>query len=167
MVDTATCSTCGKQISGAGINFNPSGAPVCDQCIGNAMVQGGNFEGKEYEFDQAENETIRTLAGPMRFVGVLSVVFGVLQLIFGMVGISKNTVGGLVTIGEGVALSLIGFWLTSAASSLKEVVMTEGNDIANLMAALRKLRSVYTLQAWLMGLACALVILLILLVFIH
>jgi hypothetical protein len=64
---------------------------------------------------------------------------------------------GMLTIGQGVALIAVGSWLASAAGSLREVATSEGNDIGNLMIAMTRLRSVYTLQAWAMGLACVLI----------
>lgn len=162
-METTNCAQCGKAISGQGINFSSSGTPVCDACVAGAMVKGGPLASREYEFDAMENETLSTLASPMRFVGVLSVVFGVLQMILGLVNL-KAGMAALVQLGEGLALAAVGGWVASAATSLREVVMTEGSDITNLMIALRKLRSAYRLQAWLMGLACALVVLLILMV---
>jgi hypothetical protein len=109
----------------------------------------------EYEFGAAENEVISGLAGPMRFVGVLSVIFGCLYLIPALLALGSYM--GMLALGEGIALIAIGAWLSSAAGSFRDVVITEGNDVTNLMFALRKLRSVYTLQAWLMGIACVLV----------
>ncbi len=92
----------------------------------------------------------------MRFVGVMSIVFGVLEALFGLVaGINLR---GLLTIGQGALLIVIGGWLATAATSLGDISKTQGNDVMNLMYAMRKLKSVFTLQAWLMGIACALLI---------
>jgi hypothetical protein len=65
---------------------------------------------------------------------------------------------GFVTAGQGFVLVVIGGWLVSASGALADVVATEGNDIRNLMFAMKKLKSVYTLQAWLLGIACVLVL---------
>ncbi len=110
----------------------------------------------EFEFADSDNETFRGLSSAMRFVGVMSIVFGVLEVLGGLVaGINLR---GMLTLGQGALLIVIGAWLCAAAGSLRDVATTEGNDVMNLMYALRKLKSVFTLQAWLMGLACALLI---------
>ena len=53
---------------------------------------------------------------------------------------------------------------TARIGALGDIVTTQGNDIGNLMFAMRKLKSVYTLQAVLLGLACLLVIVVLFLV---
>jgi len=107
---------------------------------------------REYEFDINENEVIGGLATPMRFVGIISIVFGVLTLVPTVLAI--NSFGGMLMLFEAIALMAIGGWLTGAAGAFRDIVLTEGADISNLMIALRKLRSVYTLQAWIMAIAC-------------
>jgi hypothetical protein len=110
----------------------------------------------EFEFADNDNDTFRGLASAMRFVGVVSIIFGVLDVIGGLLaGINLR---GLLTIGQGVLLVLIGSWLATAATSLADISKTQGNDVMNLMYAMRKLKSVFTLQAWLMGIACVLLI---------
>ena len=109
-----------------------------------------------YEFSSTDNDVFRGVASMMKFVGVMSSLFGVLELISGFN--TGMTLTGLLTVGQGIALMAIGGWLAAAAGSFRDVAETEGNDIGNLMLAMAKLRSVYTLQAWLMGAACALMI---------
>ena len=113
----------------------------------------------EYEFDINENEVIDGLSGSMSFVGIITMVFGGLIVLAGIVNLPRGV--ALLQIGQGVVMLLIGVWLFGAARSLKDVVRTEGNDITHLMAALRKLRSVYFTQAVLYIVACVLVALLI------
>jgi uncharacterized membrane protein len=50
---------------------------------------------------------------------------------------------------SGIIILLIGFWTYTAASSFNRIVKTQGNDIENLMNALKELRKLYTLQFWL------------------
>ncbi|CAN5172136.1 hypothetical protein BH11MYX1_BH11MYX1_57590 [soil metagenome] len=64
----------------------------------------------------------------------------------------------MLTLGQGGLLVVIGGWLATAATSLGDISKAQGNDAMNLMYAMRKLKSVFTLQAWLMGLACALLL---------
>jgi hypothetical protein len=113
----------------------------------------------EYEFDMTENEVIDGLSRSMSFVGIIMMVFGGLIVIAGVVNLPRAV--ALLEIGQGVVMILIGAWLASAARSFRDMVRTEGNDITHLMAALRKLRSVYFTQAVLYILACVLVALLI------
>jgi hypothetical protein len=110
---------------------------------------------REYEFDMNENEVIDGLASPMKLVGIISIVFGVLTLIPAFLSIASF--GGMLLLFEAIALLAIGGWLTGAARAFRDIVTTDGSDISNLMIALRKLRSVYTLQAWIMAIACVFV----------
>jgi hypothetical protein len=110
---------------------------------------GGNFE-----FTSNDNEVFRAIASVMKFVGVVGVVFGVLEAISGLA--NGVTVVGLLTVGQGVAMIAIGGWLASAAGSFRDIAETQGNDIGYLMLAMSKLRSVYTLQAWMIGIAIVL-----------
>jgi len=114
-----------------------------------------NKDAPTFEFRSNDNDVFRKLSAVMKFVGVLTGLFGGLQII-----ISLHThmdFDSVLTIGQGVVMVIIGGWLTAAAGSFRAIADTEGDDIGNLMVAISKLRSVYTLQAWLMGLACALV----------
>jgi hypothetical protein len=113
----------------------------------------------EYEFDINENEVIDGLSRSMNFVGIIMMVFGGLIVLAGVVNLPRGV--ALLQIGQGVVMILIGAWLAGAARSFRDMVRTEGNDITHLMAALRKLRSVYFTQAVLYILACVLVALLI------
>ncbi len=147
------CSACKKPISGRDINYTANGAMICQECLDKGML-GRSPVAPEYEFDATENEVVSTLAGPMKFVAVVSIVFGVLNGIIGLLAIGH--IQGALTLAEGIALIAVGAWLGSAAGSFRDIVTTEGSDISLLMMALKKLRNVYTLQAWLMGIACVL-----------
>ena len=160
----ATCSVCNKTVSGRDINYTANAAVICQACLDRGQGPGGALA-REYEFDLAENDVIRTLAGPMKFVGVISIVFGILNGIIGLLALGH--LQGVLTLGEGIALIAIGGWLASAAGAFRDIVNTEGSDISNLMIALRKLRSAFTLQAWLLGIACAFLGVILLLVIMH
>src|SRR5450432_1889279 len=103
------------------------------------------------EFGARDNAVFLGLASAMKFVGVMFCVFGVLQIIGGLYAGHLN---GILTAAQGLVMAITGGWLTSAASSLRAIATTQGNDVGYLMVAMTKLRSVYTLQAWLIGLAC-------------
>jgi len=119
------------------------------------VVDAAAVSNAAYEFGAEDNETFNGLAKAMKFVGAISGLLGVLQMIGGFF---SGHMAGFVTAGQGFVLVIIGGWLVSASGALADVVATEGNDIRNLMFAMKKLKNVYTLQAWLLGIACVLVV---------
>jgi len=100
------------------------------------------MESKEYEFSDGQNVVIRELAQKMQFVSYLLIAVGVLQILTILLG----NVAGLI---QGIIGISIGIWTNKAAGAFKQIVQTRGNDISNLMSALRELRKLYTLQYWL------------------
>ena len=119
------------------------------------VVDAAAVSNAAYEFGAEDNETFNGLAKAMKFVGAISGLLGVLQMIGGFF---SGHMAGFVTAGQGLVLVIVGGWLVSASGALADVVATEGNDIRNLMFAMKKLKNVYTLQAWLLGIACVLVV---------
>ena len=156
-----TCWVCHKVVAGSDIKYTADARVICEACLARSQA----VPARGYEFDVGENDVIRRLVGPMRFVGVMSIVFGVLNGIVGLLAITH--LQGVITLGEGVALFVIGVWLSSAAGMFENMVNTEGSDIAHLLNAIKKLTNVFTLQGWLLGIACALVALLIILAIAH
>jgi len=120
--------------------------------------QGDIVMPKEFEFDINDNEVFSGTSKAMKFVSIATFVFGILYLLAGVLSLARP-VQGVIDIAIGICMIMIGSWLWSAAVSFKMIVVTEGNDITNLMYAIKKLRSVYTMQAWLIGIACALFVL--------
>ena len=117
-----------------------------------------------YEFTGEQIETIRSLASYMRVVAVAGVLMGLVALLAGFVSHRR---GGEFLI-HGLLLVIIGSLTYSAASAFMRTVETRGRDIENLMDALRRLKSVYAIQVWVMGIALAmLVVVLLLLVLLH
>lgn len=112
----------------------------------------------EHEFDEADNQQFSKLAGAMRFVAISMLVLGVIFCLVGVMSMSAP-LSALISIGQGVVFLLISGWLNSAATAFRDIVRTEGNDLMNLMYAMTKLRSVFRLQAWLIGIACVLFVL--------
>jgi len=101
-----------------------------------------------YEFTTTQERLIADLAGKMRFVSYFLIVVGVLQIIPGLSRLVIAEGFGLVI--SGVVQLLIGIWTNRAASSFLQVTQTRGNDIDNLMEALKQLRRLYSLQYWLL-----------------
>jgi len=113
-------------------------------------------ESNEYEFNQKQNELLRDLAKKMNFVATLAIAGGVLGILAGVIVLlttSTNATGDgsldFSNLIQGIFLLLIGLWTRNAAIAFKRVVNTTGRDVENLMAALKELRKLYTLQYWL------------------
>ncbi len=159
MATTATaCASCGKQLVDKDVLYSSTGDPICQSCtdqgdVARALHQsaGTGPAAREYEFDGAENAILSGLAGPMRFVGIMSTIFGALLIFLGEARPPRRRSGRA---GQwrscsraSVTCAFAGSWLLPAARALRDVVQTEGNDVTNLMYALKKLTNVYMLQA--------------------
>src|SRR5215813_8856151 len=121
---------------------------------------------KEYEFDINDNEVFNGTSKAMKFVSIVLFIFGVLDLLGGIMSLSFPIVG-LIRIGVAICLLVGASWLWSAAVSFRMIVVTDGNDITNLMYAMKKLRSVFTMWAWILAIVIALSILVVFLFLMH
>ncbi len=86
-----------------------------------------------YEFTVPQNVIIQKTATYARLWGIISIVLGAIQVLVGQLP------GGIVSI-------VIGLVFVGVAGSLKAVVVTEGNDIDHMMAALQKLGNAFLIQ---------------------
>jgi hypothetical protein len=119
-------------------------------------LEQGNPNGpKEHEFDIMQNEVFKGLSGWMGFVGIMIIIFGGLYCAQGLINLGAV---GMIGLAQGVCLLMIGVWTWSASRSFKQIVTTEGMDITLLMDAMKKLRSVYTLQGVLLIIVIILII---------
>lgn len=112
----------------------------------------------QYEFDRTQNALIGDLGSKMRFVGMFSIVIGILVLLGGVLAANPEAFnpGGLIS---GLLYIAIGAWTRSAGAAFHEVVATKGADITHLMNALTDVRRIYTLVYWICILAIALLVL--------
>jgi hypothetical protein len=79
----------------------------------------------------------------MTFAGVMQIVFGVANLLFGWVyGLGAWFVG----LPGALALIVVGALFIGAAGSFKQVTATQGNDVGHMMAAIGKLSTAAMLQ---------------------
>jgi len=99
-----------------------------------------------YEFSTEHNTLFTNLASKLRTVGITFIVLGVLQSFLAL--INAGTFGIITGVAGGVLFAVIGVLMVNAASSFKLIVDTEGQDIDNLMQALRSLLSMYPVQFW-------------------
>jgi hypothetical protein len=87
------------------------------------------------------------MADAMRFVGTISLVVGVLNVVAVPFFLAASDFKQAApTAGQGVFTALIGWWTRSASFSVARIVETRGNDITNLMEAMGELRRIYMLQ---------------------
>lgn len=98
-----------------------------------------------YEFNTAENEVIKRAGARATAWGAVSVVVGGFQLI-SLVSRDANTVALLVGLATALASIVVGLAFIGVGSSFKLVVNTQGNDIHNLMGAIKNLDRAFTTQ---------------------
>jgi hypothetical protein len=112
-------------------------------------------EGDTFEFSPEQNLLFAALGSRMQFVGFFTLGLGVVAVLMDLG--RKN--GGLIL--AGVLYGLIGLWTARAGSQFRSVAWTRAHDISHLMAAVRDLKKMYTLQYWicLIALVGALVLL--------
>jgi hypothetical protein len=110
-----------------------------------------------YEFSPSQNELVGNLAKKMRLVGLVTIVFGVLALLAGIVhavGLVSNEAARTdMAIPMTVAMFLYAFvylcfgvWTRQAGNGFYGIAATQGNDIGHLMNALANLRKIYTVM---------------------
>lgn len=113
------------------------------------------MESPAYEFSEAENETIRTLASRMKWVGIFLILIGSAAGIASIVSVVQNAIASalnpidLIFLVLSLAFLLTGIWTKAGAKSLGLIVESSGSDISNLMDALTDLLKLYYLQFWL------------------
>ncbi len=117
-------------------------------------------ESNEFEFDESQNTLLIDLSSKMRFVGLLLLYIGGLNVIagLGVLFFFANIEESMSSILTGIILALVGFWTRKASAYFKAIVDTEGNDMTNLNTALGELRKLYALQYWAIVAALALVV---------
>jgi hypothetical protein len=96
---------------------------------------------KEYEFNEEENATILDLSKKMKFVGIIGIALGISEVFHSFFGERSEIINGIVAI-------VLGVWTINASRYFKNIVDTSGNDIRNLMDALREMKKLYSLQFW-------------------
>ncbi|MCC6527976.1 MAG: hypothetical protein IT373_35345 [Polyangiaceae bacterium] len=112
-----------------------------------------------YEFGDAENVKFRGLAGLMQFVGWTGIVLALVAGIWGFPKHGSSSWSYLLWVLQILLPILVGTWTLRAAGSFKRIATTRGNDVAHLMEAVGELTKLYTLQAVVVVVAMALIVL--------
>jgi hypothetical protein len=98
----------------------------------------------EYEFSEAHKETFRALAASVSFVGVCTMLFGAMAVLFGLGAVYAGYAPNGVGLGVGALLLLVmAWWTVSAGRSLSALVSTRGRDVERLMEAVEQLRRLF------------------------
>jgi hypothetical protein len=125
-----------------------------------------------YEFTEAQNREIGSLARKMRLVGLVAAILGAVNLFLGLLllvyayrdqlpaeamqRLPEDTLKQLPPPGQlwavamqalasGLIFLLIGLWTRSAGAEFRQIVDTAGHDIGHLMRALGSLHKMYSL----------------------
>lgn len=97
-----------------------------------------------YEFTEAQNQTLRSLALYMQILAIIMLVFGGLQVVAGLVSSDPVAKAGIL---QGGVILILGVLTLRAAAAFRRIVSSTGGDIGHLMSALGTLRGLYQIQA--------------------
>jgi hypothetical protein len=110
---------------------------------------GGGSDGSssgsaEYEFSEAHKDKFQSLAASLSFVGVSTMLFGVLS---GLFAVGAVYAGYAANGGALLALSVLfvatAWWTVSAGRALSSMVTTRGRDVERLMQTVEQLRRLF------------------------
>jgi hypothetical protein len=118
-------------------------------------------DGGRYEFGDPENEVIAHTARRAGTWGSVSLVLGLLQMLAGFTQLNQPGTA-LGSILRGAVAIIVGVIFRKVGDSFKRVVDTRGDDIGNLMEALRGLSSAFQTQIVAVGVAVGVGLLLVL-----
>jgi nitrate reductase NapE component len=98
----------------------------------------------EHEFSDAQKDKFQSLAASLSFVGVSTMLFGVMSGVFALgamyAGYAANGAALLALSGVFVATA---WWTVSAGRSLSSMVTTRGRDVERLMQTVEQLRRLF------------------------
>jgi hypothetical protein len=136
----------------------PMGAMPPPQNFGAPPLPGASVA---YEFSEFENQTIVKVGGRAKTCGTISLVFGILGVLAGIVMIVVMIIGaaseGALAAAPVIVVSailpvsivnlVVGISLRGAGTSLVEVTRTQGNDIQHMMASISRFKTAFQLEA--------------------
>ncbi len=108
----------------------------------------------QYEFNKEQNNTIDSLGKNMGFLGIMMLVHGVLLLISGLMALGGGlTTASLIPLIVGVIAVVAGVIFYRPTDNLRRIVKTEGNDISEMMTAMKEIISGMNIILFLAGIA--------------
>jgi hypothetical protein len=97
-----------------------------------------------YEFSDAHKDSFQALATSVSFVGVCTLLFTVLTVIFGLGEAYMGLwLSGLAMIVASALNGVMAWWMIAAGRSLSAMVRTRGRDVDLLMEAVSHLRRLF------------------------
>jgi hypothetical protein len=98
----------------------------------------------DYEFSDAHKDKFQSLAASLSFVGVSTMLFGVMAGLFalGLLYAGYGANGGAL-LALAVVFVATAWWTVSAGRALSSMVTTRGRDIERLMQTVEQLRRLF------------------------
>ena len=110
------------------------------------MCQALQAPGGDYEFSDAHKDSFRALATSVSFVGVCTLLFTALTVIFGLGEIYMSLwPSGVAMVVASSVTGVMAWWMIAAGRSLSAMVRTRGRDVDLLMETVAHLRRLFGL----------------------
>jgi len=95
----------------------------------------------EYEFTAEENRVIDQVRRKLQHIAVLFLLLGVLQLIGSF--LLTDPAGRWISVGSAILLLALGWLFWRPLDSFRRIISTEGQDIREVVTAIKDLRAAY------------------------
>jgi hypothetical protein len=95
----------------------------------------------QYEFTAEENRNVDQVRHKLRHVAILFLVLGALQLIDSFM--LADTTGRWISLGSAILLLALGWLFWRPLDNFRRIVTTQGQDIREVLTALKDLRAAY------------------------
>ena len=95
----------------------------------------------QYEFTDQENQQIRRVGRKLRHISILFGLLGALQL--PGVFLPRDATGRWISLGAAVLLVSLGWLFMRPLDNFRRIITTTGQDIHQVMIAMRDLRAAY------------------------
>ena len=108
----------------------------------------------EYEFTSEQNKTFDSLANSLQRFAIVFGIWGALFVVMGILDFigAATPFGGLVSAVAGIAIVIMAFLFLKPVQNFRRITTTEGQDISELLAALKLLNSSHNLLRIVLGL---------------
>jgi hypothetical protein len=95
----------------------------------------------QYEFTAEENRHISQVQRKLQHIAILIVVLGALQLIESF--LLTDPAGRWISVGSAILLLALGWLFWRPLDNFRRVISTEGQDIREIVIAIKDLRAAY------------------------
>lgn len=96
---------------------------------------------EEYEFSLEENRHISQLRRKLEHISILFLLLGVLQLIESFM--LPDPTGRWISLGAAILILSLGWLFMRPVDNFRRIVSTQGQDIRELVTAIKDLRTAY------------------------